>query len=155
MNKVAYNDCYGGFGLSKRAIQWLGSHGIYDKYPGLEDLEKLPRHEPLLIQCIEELGNAVNEIDTVNNIRVKEVYDTGYYITNHDGWERIITPSQMINFDDPLTVTDDESIGVTDDEPIEKCYEYEYITGEDRHVDCLGSVIISPMPIAERVITPN
>lgn len=145
MNKVAYNDCYGGFGLSKRAIQWLGSHGIYDKYPGLEDLEKLPRHEPLLIQCIEELGNAVNEIDTVNNIRVKEVYDTGYYITSHDGWERIITPSQMINFDDPLTVTDDEPIG--------ECYEY--ITGEDRHVDCLGSVIFSPMPIAERIITPN
>lgn len=51
----------------------------------------------------------------------------------------------MINFDDPLTVTDDEPIG--------ECYEY--ITGEDRHVDCLGSVIFSPMPIAERIITPN
>ena len=108
-NKVAYNDCYGGFGLSKRAIQWLGSHGIYDKYPGLEDLEKLPRHEPLLIECIEELGDAVNEDDSTNNIKVKTVYDTGYYISNDDGLERVITPSQMINFDDPLTVTNNKS----------------------------------------------
>lgn len=94
MHKIAYNDCYGGFGLSRAAILWLGSHGIYDKYPGIEELNDLPRHEPLLIRCIEELGEDVND-GKCNKIRIAEIDSDMYYIENYDGKEYIITPKDM------------------------------------------------------------
>lgn len=98
MHKIAYNSCFGGFNLSRSAILWLGSHGIYDKYPGIKDLNDLPRHEPLLIQCIDELGEDVNE-SKCNKIRIAEIDSDVYYIENYDGEETVITPKDMIKIE--------------------------------------------------------
>lgn len=99
MHKVAYNACFGGFGLSDEAMHWLTSHGIYDKYPDIEMLEDLPRHEPLLIQCIEELGEDVNNNISLNKIRIKEIDSDMYYIEELCGNEAVITPKDMIKIE--------------------------------------------------------
>ena len=99
MHKVAYNVCFGGFGLSREAILWLGRHGIYKKYPDINDLDMLPRHEPLLIQCIEELGEDVNNNISLNKIRIKEIDSDMYYIEELGGNEAVITPKDMIKIE--------------------------------------------------------
>ena len=99
MHKVAYNACFGGFGLSREAILWLGRHGIYKKYPDINDLDMLPRHEPLLIQCIEELGEDVNNDISYNKIRIKEIDSDMYYIEEYCGSETVITPKDMIKIE--------------------------------------------------------
>ena len=55
--KVVYNDCYGGFSLSKEAIDWykeltgkLGEICAYD----------ISRHDPALIKVVETLGIKAN-----------------------------------------------------------------------------------------------
>lgn len=101
MHKVAYNACYGGFSLSREAILWLSSHGIYDKYHGISNLDCLPRHEPLLIQCIqrfEELGEDVND-NECSDIRITEIDSDMYFIKNYDGAETVITPKDMIKIE--------------------------------------------------------
>lgn len=97
MNKIAYNANDGGFGLSREAIMWLGRHGIYNKYPDIDDLDNLPRHEPLLIQCIEELGDDANR--NYANLAIAEIASDTYYIVERDGWETIITPKDMIKIE--------------------------------------------------------
>ena len=55
MNKVVYQEIRGYFILSKEAIDWFKSKNIeIDKYLKTPN-GKLPRHHPLLIQCLEEL----------------------------------------------------------------------------------------------------
>lgn len=54
--KLVRNADFGGFHLSRLAEQWLAKRGIYNKYPEIEYLRDLPRHEPLLVECVETLG---------------------------------------------------------------------------------------------------
>lgn len=98
MHKIAYNDRVGGFELSTAAFLWLGLHGIYDKYPGIVNLDSLPRHEPLLIQCIEELGDDAN-YNECSDIRITEIDSDMYYIKNYAGKETVITPKDMIKIE--------------------------------------------------------
>ena len=61
MNKVVYNAAYGGFSMSNKAINWLLDHGY--KKPEDPDFlieRDISRHNPLLVQCVEELGNEAN-----------------------------------------------------------------------------------------------
>ena len=98
MHKIAYNTNDGGFGLSRAAILWLGRHGIYNKYPDIEDLDNLPRHEPLLIQCIEELGEDADACYAL--LAIAEIESDAYYIAvDSEGYETVITPKDMITID--------------------------------------------------------
>ena len=97
MNKIAYNANDGGFRLSRAAILWLGRHGIYNKYPDIEDLDNLPRHEPLLIRCIEELGEDANVCYA--NLQIAEIESDAYYIAYSDGYETVITQNDMVKIE--------------------------------------------------------
>lgn len=98
MHKIAYNTNGAAFGLSRAAVQWLGRHGIYNKYPDIENLDNLPRHEPLLIQCIEELGDDASECYA--ELAIAEIESDAYYIAvDCDGYETVITPKDMITID--------------------------------------------------------
>lgn len=105
MKKVAYNNKYGGFGIShavldrmielghdgaslkKKEMQLEGSHGqdtVYLEYPK----PIIKRHDPILIQAIEELGDKAN--GQCASIRIEEMNDNDHYqIKEYDGKETL------------------------------------------------------------------
>ena len=91
MTKIVYNACYGGFGLSDKAVAryWelkgLPVHDAFTRY----DLEN-DRADPILVRVVEELG------DEANSLYSKLVIDelpagTLYRIDEYDGMETIMT----------------------------------------------------------------
>lgn len=107
MTKIVYNNCYGGFGLSKAAIQ------RYNELAGLGLIYKedelwgywetadgnywsdrdADRQDPFLIQAIEELGEAAN--GTYAKLVIDELpAGTLYRIEEYDGMEEIMTQDE-------------------------------------------------------------
>lgn len=103
MGKVVINDSYGGFDISKTAYDWLKEHGMSEKLIDCvedtlgfqEDLVYCnyygPRHHPLLIQCVEELGNKASGYFA--DLIVVEFDGDLYRITDYDGKESIEIPT--------------------------------------------------------------
>jgi len=87
--KVVINNCYGGFGLSEKAIQRyneISDRGIIDSWDALE----LPRHDPVLVQVVEELGDESNGRNAA--LRLEEIPGNRYLIEEYDGAETIFCP---------------------------------------------------------------
>lgn len=110
--KVVYNDTYGNsVRLSVEAENWLREHGyLGDIYDGQGDLA-IPRHNHLLVQCVEALGDAVNgtavagrlavsSSNSGTHLRVRELKGPLYYIENCDGLEKVIGVTDMINVEE-------------------------------------------------------
>ncbi len=111
MTKIAYNDCFGGFGLSDQAfealldrkgIEWVKAEGCFgfdywrggkvdedDAYLSRESFYH-DRRDPDLIAVIEEFGREANGRFAYLRICALPV-GTHYYIPEHDGLEAIIT----------------------------------------------------------------
>ena len=104
MKKVAYNSKYGGFGISHACFAKmieLGHQGAIDKKKEmdkahyewktvyLEDPKpEIKRHDPILIQAIEELGSEANGESAI--IRIEEMADNDHYeIEEYDGKETL------------------------------------------------------------------
>ena len=85
--KVVYNTCYGGFGLSDEAVARLKELGstINDTYLPWE----FPRHDLLLVQVVEELGDKANT--WASKLRIAEVSGP-YRIEKYDGAETVCEP---------------------------------------------------------------
>lgn len=47
----------------------------------------IPRHHPLLVQCVEELGEKAS--GPCAKLEIETVYENNYYITDYDGLERL------------------------------------------------------------------
>ena len=106
MNKVVFNNCFGGFSLSVNAVKWLAENGhgkikeIAQKY--MESLTStdfrlgcylsgIDRHDPDLVRCVETLGRkaaggALAELD------IAELKGNRYRITEYDGAEDVYEP---------------------------------------------------------------
>ena len=95
MKKVVYNACYGGFSLSNKAVNWLLNHGyqVPKEYKHFMIEMDVPRHHPLLIQCVEELGDEVN--GQCSRLAIEEIEEDRYIITEYDGLESVRTPSAI------------------------------------------------------------
>jgi hypothetical protein len=130
MTKVVYNSCYGGFNLSKEAVQRYWE--IKGQQVWIEDVRwgfnvwftppeerpvrnkewenmsqderiaynrahseqtwydrKVERHDPALVQVVEELGEKAN--GKYAKLRIEEVYGP-YRIDEYDGYESVETP---------------------------------------------------------------
>lgn len=83
INKVVYNACFGGFGLSDMAIQYLIDHGLP------EDMD-IPRHHPVLVNCVEELGKKANGF--CSRLKIAKIKGNVYRIDEYDGMESVETP---------------------------------------------------------------
>lgn len=98
MNKVVFNKGYGGYGLSAKAIAWLNENGLVVMSNSTMILRKgeqtyfqeIPRHHPLLVKCVEELGLEAG--DDCATLHVCEIEGTQYYIEDYDGFETVKTP---------------------------------------------------------------
>lgn len=89
-HKIVINTEYGGFGLSYKACEWLKSQGV-----SIEDIEmdKLPRHDKRLVQCVEMLGEEANS--NWCNLEIEEIDGDSYIIRSYDGLEYVETPDSI------------------------------------------------------------
>ena len=77
MVKIVINRCYGGFGLSEKAMKFLG---VGSEWPDIA------RDDPKLIECVEKLGEEAN--DTYAELKVVEIPDdVNWEIGEYDGLE--------------------------------------------------------------------
>lgn len=86
MTKIVYNACFGGFGLSKKAI------ARYTELSGISEFSvyDLSRTDPFLVQVVEELGEKAN--DAYSYLLIRELpAGTKYRIDEYDGNERVFT----------------------------------------------------------------
>ena len=75
--KVVINRCYGGFGLSEKAMKFLG---VGSEWPDIA------RDDPKLIECVEKLGEEANDTDA--ELKVVEIPDdVNWEIGEYDGLE--------------------------------------------------------------------
>lgn len=87
--KVAYNSCYGGFRLSRKAeLLYRSLTDMSEEDAFFAD--ELDRHDPILIAVIEKLGKEAN--DRFSNLKIRTINSSRYRITDYDGLEQVITP---------------------------------------------------------------
>ncbi len=83
--KVVVNKCFGGYGLSKEAYQFLGIEWDGYGYALSGDNE---RTNPRLVECVETLGDKAN--GSYASLRVVEIPDDiSWEISDCDGWETV------------------------------------------------------------------
>lgn len=85
--KVVINCDYGGFGPSYYAKGLLIGKG-YDLDWSLYE----NRAHPALIECIETIGKKADNM--FSNLKIINIPDNCYDISEHDGWESLYYPSQ-------------------------------------------------------------
>lgn len=107
-NKVVINICYGGFSLSREAIirareisgnsSWGGPSIVGDVYNNGEKvkfhagfLHDVARHDPILVQVVEELGERAN--GSAAMLDVVTPTSNVYRIDEYDGMESLETPN--------------------------------------------------------------
>lgn len=84
MTKIVINTCFGGFGLSKKALK---RYNEVAKYPVDYDWE-IHRDDPALVQVVEELGDKVK--GKYSSLKVVEIPDNiEWYIHDYDGKETV------------------------------------------------------------------
>lgn len=107
-NKVVYNACYGGFSLSKKAIQRLvelGAHEMLNeikehdevfqdfKYLGDNYRCNLSRHDNRLVQVVEELKEESGGSGA--KLEIATILSNKYIIEEYDGMESVVEPNDL------------------------------------------------------------
>lgn len=104
--KVVYNDEFCPFVLSREAIEWIRAKGYKGKFNDKDGVCVIPRHHPLLVECVETLGEKaggcyVNKyypaMDTPADLMVAEVPGDRYYVIDYDGKETVIGLEDMVD----------------------------------------------------------
>ena len=97
--KVVYNKDELRFDLSVKAIDWLNDNGLPVLANGCTIIEggylaEIPRHHPLLVKCIETLGQEANE-PYVSDLSIREIEGTKYVVWSDNGVEEVLTPEDF------------------------------------------------------------
>ena len=81
MKKIVINNCYGGFGLSKDALDFLRLNNVNTE-------NTIERDNPFLIQVVENLEEKAN--NQYSNLRIVEIPDgVEWEISEYDGMEYV------------------------------------------------------------------
>jgi hypothetical protein len=86
---IVYNTCFGGFGLSPAAEEWLHSRG-YE----FSEYEPICRHDQLLALCVMELGCKAASGASAQ-LAVHKLKSDRYIIDEYDGSESVIEPGEI------------------------------------------------------------
>ena len=107
MTKIVYNSCYGGFELSKAAVD------LYWEFKGEPkpldwDYDLLSRDDPILVQVVEEMGPKKSSGNAAR-LRIHELPEgTLYRIDEYDGMENVVTQYDWLSGYDPILERLDE-----------------------------------------------
>ena len=87
MQKIVINKCYGGFGLSHKALsKYTELKGVCNPADFWEG--EISRNDPILVQVVEEFGNAAN--GSYTELKVVEIPDgVEWVVEEYDGQEWI------------------------------------------------------------------
>jgi hypothetical protein len=92
--KVVYNSCFGGFGISPEALTRMQELGFTnDSYVNSNNTAYLygcVRHNPILVQAVEELGYKADGDSAC--LKIAEVSGP-YRIEEYDGAETVMEPA--------------------------------------------------------------
>jgi hypothetical protein len=102
--KIVLNRCYGGFGISEKAVEWLQANGASSEKVRVQDsgltsakwvytVCVLERHDTLLVKCVETLGEAAS--GDCARLEIVEIDQPLYRITEYDGAESIEEPEGL------------------------------------------------------------
>ena len=112
MAKVVYNACYGGFGLSDVAIQRYAdlkgivihkrtvgdtdySPWVYAKTDVYLDPDDFARHDPILVQVVEELGEQAS--GNAADLCIREIpHGARYRVEEYDGTEWVVLETEQV-----------------------------------------------------------
>ena len=101
--KVVFNDNYGPPAqlLSQEAISWIKAHGYADSIYDPTGILIMPRHQPILVACVEALGERANGHDPKHglaaDLRIAEIEGESYYVVEYDGKETVIGEKDMVH----------------------------------------------------------
>jgi hypothetical protein len=85
---VLINDCHGGWGMSRRAIQMFNER-TGQNLKSFEFLE-LARHDPILVQIYRELGSRFSgDYAEIKLETIDKKYENHYSIVEYDGMEHV------------------------------------------------------------------
>ena len=105
-HKVVYNNCFGDFSLSVKAVKWLAENGhgkikeIAQKHTeSLKSsdfhcgcfLNGIDRHDPDLVRCVETLGRKSSG-GGFSKLEIAELKGNRYRIDEYDGAEAVYEP---------------------------------------------------------------
>ena len=85
MKKVVLNGCFGGYGLSKEAYDFLGIPWDGYGYDFIDD-----RENPKLIECVETLGEKASGYYAGLYVEEYDDYNYTYTIDEYDGSESLV-----------------------------------------------------------------
>lgn len=92
--KVAYNNTYGGFSLTKDETEYLNK---LREEKGLNRSSGIPRHDELLIKTIERSRELHGKLYHLDIIEIDDRYSDCYVIDEYDGMESVICdPANLI-----------------------------------------------------------
>ena len=100
--KIVYNDDYAcpSMPLSQTAVEWMKVHGYSGKFADSSGRFCVPRHHPLLVECVEALGSAANRKEKKHgfmaDLRIAEIEGDSYYVMDYDGKETVIGEKNLI-----------------------------------------------------------
>lgn len=106
-HKVVYNDCFGGFSLSKKAVQKLADMGMEKAVQALAEhhhgflrdsyyIWDLERHDPRLVQVVEELGGEAG--GECASLAIATIEGNRYRIDEYDGNESVQEPNDITDW---------------------------------------------------------
>jgi hypothetical protein len=92
---VLYNNCYGGYIISKKVLTLYNSKmkEMNTDFMPVTDSTNLyyQRHNPVLVEIYNEIGNEFNEKYTDVKIKkIPKIYENHYTITDYDGLEEVV-----------------------------------------------------------------
>ena len=90
--KVVYNACFGGFGLSDKAAEYLREKHKMEG-SAYELGNALARHDPRLVDVVEALGTAANGMCA--RLAIADIQGNTYRIDDYDGSESVDTPGDI------------------------------------------------------------
>lgn len=102
--KVVHNVCHGRAALTPVALlrmAQLGSEWAIDVLSRSDDhfsvygyeLNKINRHDPILVRVVEELGQ--DSSATMSKLEVTSIDGNEYRIEEYDGWEKVVEPKDI------------------------------------------------------------
>jgi len=129
---VLYNTCYGGFSLSKKAAdlyneRMIALNTINGNTNGKTDYKKMgqydfysyDRHDPLLVEVYNELGNEFNSsYSKVKIVKIPNKYQNHYIINEYDGLENVDIDFHKYKVDTIKEILN--NINIDNDEKINK-----------------------------------
>lgn len=99
--KVVYNNCFGGFVISRACAERMAELGNKEAQSMLEKepdrfygfIYETPRHDSALVQAVEELGEDASGHGA--NLRIHELSGNKYFIDEYDGSETVVEPKDV------------------------------------------------------------